>query len=251
MKKRPETIDEVLAALDHIIEASIAENNYLGIFAYVYRRTTAQIQKEIKAQRFEDNERMEAFDVLFANFYLDAYYEYKQKGQTCQCWASSFKAKNQDLSIMQHLIMGMNAHINHDLGIAAAKFAPGEKIHTLKNDFMLINDILQELINEMQVKLSKVSPLLHWLDQIGKEKDEQVASFSIVKARQFAWLLACNLAATEDNNQQKETIQQADQFVTSLSELVKKPKSRLSKASLRLIKFFETKKIETIINRLR
>ena len=66
------TIEEVLAALDQIIDQTIQENNYLGIFAYVYRRTTAGIQQAIHEDAFEDSARMELFDVHFANYYIKA-----------------------------------------------------------------------------------------------------------------------------------------------------------------------------------
>lgn len=71
------TIDEVLHELDLIIENSLKENSFLGIFAYVYRRTTAQIKAEIENQTFDDNVRLEKFDVSFANFFIDAHQQYK------------------------------------------------------------------------------------------------------------------------------------------------------------------------------
>ena len=55
----PSTIDEVILKLDLIIEETILANNYLGIFAYVYRRTTSKIKEAILEKRFEDNSRME------------------------------------------------------------------------------------------------------------------------------------------------------------------------------------------------
>ena len=50
---------------------------------------------------------------------------------------------------MQHLLMGMNAHINLDLGIAASEVAGGNSIHDLKSDFMKVNDILAGLLSEI------------------------------------------------------------------------------------------------------
>jgi hypothetical protein len=124
----PSTIDEVIKKLDQIIEETIAANNYLGIFAYVYRRTTVEIKKSILENRFEDNARMEKFDVVFANSYIEAYENYKLQEPISKSWMSAFEVKDKPFTIVQHLMMGMNAHISFDLGIAAAEFAPGEKI---------------------------------------------------------------------------------------------------------------------------
>ena len=114
------TIDEVLSELDLIIDSTLVENNHLGIFAYVYRRTTAQIKQAIIERQFEDNERMERLDVAFANLYLTAYQRYTANLSCSESWKMAFDAKNDNISILQHIILGMNAHINLDLGIATA-----------------------------------------------------------------------------------------------------------------------------------
>jgi len=80
------TIDEVLLELDLIIENSLKENSFIGIFAYVYRRTTAQIKAEIESQTFEDNVRLEKFDVSFANFFIDAHQQYKLNKPISASW---------------------------------------------------------------------------------------------------------------------------------------------------------------------
>ncbi len=93
METLPTTIDEVLDTLDKIINETIAENNSLGIFAYVYRRTTAEIKQAIIEKRFDDNPRMERFDVLFANLYIKAYFDYKKGKDTSEAWELSFNTK--------------------------------------------------------------------------------------------------------------------------------------------------------------
>ena len=69
---RATTIKNVLEQLDVIINESIATNSRLGLFAYIYRRTTAEIASEIALGNFKKNQRLEAMDVEFANLYLDA-----------------------------------------------------------------------------------------------------------------------------------------------------------------------------------
>ncbi|SDE74174.1 hypothetical protein SAMN04487992_103202 [Cellulophaga baltica] len=56
---KPKTIKEVLVVLDTIIEECIAKNSRLGLFAYLYRRTTAEILKEVERGSFEDNAQLE------------------------------------------------------------------------------------------------------------------------------------------------------------------------------------------------
>ena len=248
----PSTIDEVIKKLDQIIEETISDNNYLGIFAYVYRRTTAKIQGSILEKRFEDNERMEKFDVVFANHYIEAYENYKLNQPISKSWMSAFEVKDQSFTIIQHIMMGMNAHISFDLGVTAGEFSTEGNIDSLKNDFMLVNQILEEITNEMQARLSKVSRLMFLIDWVGKEKDEQFINFGIVKSRQFAWEFANGIVTLEFNESAKNTlIEKTDNIVAAFNKVIQSPRSRILQFVLRLVSFFEEKNIEKILNNLR
>ena len=248
----PSTIAEVIKKLDLIIQETIIANNCLGIFAYVYRRTTAKIQAAIVEKRFEDNVRMEKFDVMFANRYIDAYEKFKLQRPISKSWRSVFKVKDQPFTIIQHLMMGMNAHISFDLGIAAAEIAPGEKMDALENDFMLVNQILQEITSEMQDRIAKVSRLMFLIDWLGKKKDEKVINFGIVKSRQFAWEVANGISTLEFNKNAKNIlIEKTDNTVAAFNKIIQNPPSRMLHFVLRLISFFEEKNIGKIIVNLR
>lgn len=243
------TINEVLAELDRIIENTIVENNYLGIFAYIYRRTTVQIKKSIIEKQFEDNERMELMDVAFANLYLTAYQSYSNNLACSASWEVAFKAKFEKITIMQHLLLGMNAHINMDLGVAAATFSPGLSMPALKNDFMKVNQILNDLTNEMQDRISKVSRLMVVLDWMGKNTDELIINFSMVKAREQAWDFAGILSRT-DAAERKSVMEANDKTIAGLGAIIKNPPGKLLKWALKFIRYFEDKNVKTIINGL-
>ena len=84
---------------------------------------------------------MEKLDVIFANRYIKAYYQYQTQQPTSKSWEAAFvEADNYWIIVLQHLLLGMNAHINLDLGIAAAQISPKDEIHSLQNDF---NTIIQ------------------------------------------------------------------------------------------------------------
>ena len=243
------TMDEVLQELDAIIAESIAENSYLGIFAYVYRRTTARVKQAIIEKQFEDNERMEILDVAFANLYLDAYHRFAGNQKTTFSWETSFRAGHDKITIIQHLLLGMNAHINMDLGIAAASIAPGDRIGALKNDFMKVNQILNSLVNEMQDRIAKVSRLMFILDWAGKNTDELIVNFSMAKAREQAWNLA-NVLANLPVTEKITTIAEVDDTISKLGALIKRPQGYIMHSALKLIAFFEEKNVTVIITKL-
>ena len=103
------------------------------------------INEGIKNGYFEDAERMEKLDVIFANRYLNAYSTFT-KGSISNCWQTAFDAaKNDKLTVFQHLLLGINAHINLDLGIAAAHTCNRSTIDAMQEDFTKINILIASL----------------------------------------------------------------------------------------------------------
>ena len=195
MSKTAETIDEVILHLDEIISHHAAENSALCLFPTLYRKVTVAVRDKIKAGNyFEDNARMEKLDVIFANRYIEAWNSRRKNEPLSECWKFSFEAPGKfRLLILQHLLLGMNAHINLDLGIAAHKAAGTDSIHVLKTDFMRINDILGGLMDAVQAEVAKFSPWLGVIDRVGGRMDERIFGFSMKRARDFSWLLAIEL----------------------------------------------------------
>ncbi|WP_452229546.1 MULTISPECIES: DUF5995 family protein [unclassified Lacinutrix] len=248
--QRPTTIQEVLDQLDKIIELAISNNDRVGLFAFIYRRTTAEIQKEILLQNFEDNARLEKLDVAFANLYLDAYSNYTKQKPIPKCWKFAFDTKNDSLTILQHIMLGMNAHINLDLSVSTSITMAGASLIAIENDFNKVNDILFNMVNEMQDRLSKVSHAMFLLDLLGENTDEKIIDFSMRKARQQAWN-SSNLLWSLGNNVNAEAIDKIDILVLKLSEIIKSPKSKILKFALKLISRFEEKDIGIIISKLK
>ncbi len=112
-------------------------------------------------------------------------------------WAVSFEAARRPGLILQHLLLGMNAHINLDLGVAAALTCPGREVVSLRDDFERINDVLTELVDQMQLAIADVSPVTRSLDAVGLRFDEALVSFSLEHARRRSWAFAEELAAAD------------------------------------------------------
>lgn len=248
------TIDGVLDELDDIIETTVEEGSPLAIFAYVYRRTTARIAKGIAEGAFEDPERMERFDVDFAKKYIRAFWRYRHDKPVPLVWKIAFRVAEdpdgRNPIILQHLMLGMNAHINLDLGIAAAETVPGGQIPSLKKDFMTVNNLLEELIDEMQLRISRASPLLFLLDWIGERNDEDIINFSLRRARDFAWNAAVTLAHA-DEDEKDHIIREMDDQIVKVAKRVVEPPGFLLPKVLGLIRMFEDKNIQVIIDKLR
>lgn len=239
------TIDEVIAQLDEVIAQSRREHSRLGYFALLYRNVTVKVKEGIQAGMFEDGARMERFDVIFASRYLDAYESYRRGAATSKCWLASFRAADNWFPIvLQHLLLGMNAHINLDLAIAAAEVAPGDTIDGLKHDFERINDILGALIGDVQDRLARISYYMTIVDRFGGRTDEALMNFSINKAREASWRVAVRLAKMTPAERERE-IEEIDTGVALLARLIQYPGLKLRTANI-LVRFSEGRNLTRI-----
>ena len=199
----PTNIDEVVARLDAIVQDSVDGGSRLGYFAALYNRVTRAVRAGTHAGAFQDNARMERLDVIFANRYIDAYDRHMRGEPPSLSWQTSFGASARpDLSVLQHLLLGMNAHINLDLGIAAATVAPGAQLDALHGDFDRINEVLGSVLPTVEAQLREMSPKLDRLSGVAhaaNRLDERIGNFSMEKARDAAWRFARRLGSLGDN----------------------------------------------------
>ena len=116
----------------------------------------------------------------------------------------------------------MNAHINLDLGIAAARAAPGNRLANLKGDFDRINSVLAGLVGEVQAELAQIWPLLRILNRHLGNADDILINFSMERARDAAWDAARELAPLDREGQQRK-IARLDDRVTAFGRIIRHP----------------------------
>ncbi len=219
-----ETIDAAIVAMDGEVDRCIDCGDAGGYFTIVYRAVTQRVRDGIVAGEFADGERMERFDVLFARRYLDAQANWRSGGgDVPESWQLAFEtAERGRCLVTQHLLLGINAHINLDLGVAAAAAAPPGEVEALRDDFETINDVLAELVDRMQASLASVSPWTRYVDIAGLRFDEALVTFSLRRARADAWDFATALsAASPDERRRLEA--RRDTEVAALGARIARP----------------------------
>ncbi|MDP2686950.1 MAG: DUF5995 family protein [Aequorivita sp.] len=240
------TIDEVISALDGIIEKECANNSCMAYFPILYRKVTVRIKEGIINNEFENNQRMEKLDVLFANRYIDAYESSGFNKPYTKSWKNAFEAAiTGKLLIMQHLLLGINAHINLDLGIAVSETVGDDgELMDFENDFNKINAILGSMIANLEAKIISVSPLFGLLDRFGKGREDKIVSFSINIARDGAWLFANQYHISPNKANE---LNDRDTVIAILAEKLITQKSWLLKYLVKTIYFFEKKDVPQIV----
>ena len=193
------TIDDVLTALEALIDESIRTGSRLGYFAALYYKMTDRVRQGIGAGEFDDGKRIEMLDVRFASRYLDALGRWKANKNDpaiTASWKLVFEAaEKSSVLLLQHLLAGINSHINLDLGIATADVAGGPGMVSIHNDFNTINGIIGSLTYEVVTEISRISPLLSLLGLHATNETTVLVQFSIGNARDGAWAFAEELSA--------------------------------------------------------
>jgi hypothetical protein len=247
--RRAETIADVLAVLREVVDEAVAAGSRTGYFAALYRHVTVAVARGIDDGVFDDGERMSRLDAAFANRYLAALHAWQSGGEPGRSWRTAFRATDDDRPVLvQHLVLGVNAHINLDLAVASARTCPGDTIGALKRDFDLVNEILAQALGELQVALADLSPLLGALDAVLGRLDEEIIGFNVGKARAEAWDAAV-LLARQPPDVQEATEKLLDRYANGLARVALAPPFPVP-AALELLHATERADVPTAIRRL-
>ena len=229
--------------MESLVDRYRTRDDPAGYFAAMYLGVTREVQRGLAVGRFTNPEQLERLTVTFANRYLAA----ASSESPPASWAVAFDAAaDRSVTIVQHLLLGMNAHINLDLGIACVEVAPGDAITSIRRDFDEINDVLAELVDRVQASLSEVSWLYRFVDDVIDSEEDAVINFSIGRARAHAWQYAVELAAMQPAEAAAK-IERHDAVVAGLGRAIAHP-PWWSRAGLRVLRFTERSKVAEVID---
>src|ERR1041384_2508361 len=130
----------------------------------------------------------------------------------------------------------MNAHINFDLGIAAAEIAPGDELPSLQHDFDEINNILAALVGQVESEINEVSPWINFLDHIDPRPTQP--------SQTLVWT---NLAPLNPS-QWKPILDLRDLEITALADLIWHPVGLIFKLGLFVIRSRESSYVARVID---
>jgi hypothetical protein len=154
---------------------------------------------------------------------LQAFHQMQAGEHPTQSWEYAFEVSGQWWPIvLQHLLLGMNAHINLDLGIAAVETVGAEGLPSLQADFNRINELLAGLVGDVKRDLAWVWPPLRWLNRNLGGIETSIINFSTAKARDAAWSFAEELAPL-DEDARRLAIARRNEETLQLGHLVRHP----------------------------
>jgi Family of unknown function (DUF5995) len=204
--------------IDELREIALDADDAAGYFPALYVRVTEDIATGIRAGRFADGERMERLVEAFAGYYLRAR---RAEAPVPRCWQATWDvAANPDLLIVQHLLLGINAHVNHDLAQAIVEIAPHYGgLEAVRSDFGIINDVLAGSFTGVIGDLDAVS---RWASEAATLGGGRLFNFSMRAARAQSWGAAERLYAL-DEPARRAYVGELDRLVSILAYMVTRP----------------------------
>jgi hypothetical protein len=154
----------------------------------MYLKVTEAVRDALPT--FENQAFIERLDILFAQFYFEAYEAAAAQAWVSKAWEPLFARRAENRLALQFAITGMNAHINNDLahalvltwremGIEPARDSPERR------DYDKVNGILERVEKDIKVPLSDA--LIAEVDTAFGTADDFLALWSIRRARDQAW----------------------------------------------------------------
>jgi hypothetical protein len=204
--------------IDELRDIAFEADDAAGYFPALYVRVTNEIAEGIRDGRFDDGERMERLTDAFARYYLRAR---RAQIPVPRCWQATWDvAADPNLVIVQHLLLGANAHVNHDLAQAVVEIAPDHGgMAALRGDFDEINDVLAESFDEVVRDLDFAS---RWTNEAATCGGGRLFKFSLRAARSQAWGAAERLGPMDDAGRQ-DYMRELDRLVSVLAYMLTRP----------------------------
>jgi hypothetical protein len=132
------------------------------------------------------------------------------------------KASGSEPIIIQHMLAGVNTHIDLDLGISVQSLASGSKLLQLHEDFNRINAVLASQVNGVIDDLNELSPALADVYAVLMQNEIFLVNQVVRTSRDSAWRFA-SILAMEPTFARPITIWARDRKVAEQTELIYDP----------------------------
>lgn len=191
-----------------------------AVFLTCYSMMTSNMLVALEAGEFQDPAWVQALLDRFADYYFDALYAY-DTGVVAPStiWHFTFDStQTSNLHVLQHLLLGVNAHICYDLVFALVdQMADWQSLTESQRavryrDHCHVNDIIFRTINRVQDDVIKrYCATMGMVDEWMGTVDEWLLHRMIVEWRDEVWNFATQLLGCTDEPAANEVRQQVEE----------------------------------------
>lgn len=219
----PTPAEHELPQLRELLDWSRRHGSRMGYFAALYFHTGRAVERGLLAGTFRDPAMLERVNDVFFGRYLLAFDAFRNGEPTSAAWTVSFVAtRDRELTVLQHLMLGMNAHINFDLAVAVAEAVAPAQIAAFHDDFQTMNALFAELVGAIAADLATVWAPLRTLNRLLGREERLLVDVAMRTIRDEAWRNAVRLAGL-DGRARGDAIEQLDTRAAVFAHLMKQP----------------------------
>ena len=221
------TIDDVVQGFDALEVRFRAAGDRRAIFVTLYGTVSTEIRARLAQRFFSDNEWVARYAVTFGNLYLDALddYEAHRRDRVPKAWRLCFDlARSAEGLVVQDMLLGINAHVNHDLPFALEAISIDPDRARRHGDHGAVNAVLASVVERATARIAELyAPGLAPLDEIAGPLDELLGLFSLQVARDSAWESALALSNARNPIERRLACSLIDSRAAIMARLLRAP----------------------------
>jgi hypothetical protein len=235
MNNMPDPEPLVITRMQNIISSWESQTDGRSIFLNCYKLMTSNMLVAVEQKEFSDSEWVNQLLHAFADYYFLALENYdRNPDSTPSVWRLAHDAStNPDITPLQKLLLGVNAHINYDLVLTLVDLLQPEWIQLKEErrkiryaDHCLVNEVIGRTIDSVQDELLEPAmPVLDIIDKLLGPLDEYLISRLITNWRENVWQNATRLIETNDPEEQQRLLSLVEEDTLRIGNFILGPGS--------------------------
>ena len=206
------------------------EGDSRSVFLSCYALMTGNMLEALETGHFRDDVWVGRLLHRFADYYFEALNCYDcGAAPTPPVWRQVHEAScRRPLHVMQHLLLGMNAHINYDLVLTLDELLrpewpglDGAARRRRREDHRRVNQVIADTIDVVQdTVVERHEPWMDWADRLLGPLDEYLLSGLVSRWREEVWEAAEELLDDPDPDTRERLRRRLEDSVLERGELL-------------------------------
>lgn len=225
-----EGFDPVLERMRRQVRRWEKEEDARAIFLGCYSMMTENMLQALDQGRFRDGVWVDGLLHRFADYYFDALTCYDCDDPTVpRAWHVVHSATtHQSMHVLQHLLLGVNAHINYDLVLTLYDMLQPEwsaldgasRARRLE-DHLTVNQVIAETVDRVQDEVvERQDPVMELVDVVMGRLDERFFAALITSWRHRVWDRAQAMLATGSESERESLRRQIEDEVLRMGRFI-------------------------------
>lgn len=216
--------------LSKMVQAWQSSGDHRVIFAHTYYLMTTNMLAALQGGEFHDMDWVTRLLDRFASYYFDALDKFDQAPfLPATVWRVAFQvSKKANAFAVQHLLLGVNAHINYDLAVTLVDLLQDEwpsmdasQKQLRYEDHNKVNRIIEQTFDEaQQLVIARYSPTLDRLQKLSGEFDDIMISGLIRSWREQAWQHAVEYLDADSWKEKHAVLQETEYIALRRADMI-------------------------------